>query len=367
MTNIQKKITLDPKYLSLSGRDKTKKTKTAKPKKIMSKPNHNPRTLRKKLIEKIKNYQQKYEVDELQPPVKETSFDDEFSTSLDFLQELSNKKKKKGMRKNNTNVSKTSQENSVDKIVSQVKNISKDATSNNITSSSNSTVISTSAPTESQHTESQHTESQHSPVITLSTKINDNQNRSTVKCKQPEYSCLKNGSRPTFREWKRMTQRNDTTHADPTNIKINIPSDNQMQQTPSQIERSSQLNKLKSDFKETNKLKSEIQNTTTPKKRCIAHKKIRTVKYKLGKTGKGVSVLVKNTNTRRRIKHEISLLQKKPISEVKQYLRDKNLLKVGSDAPNDVLRKMYEQAILSGELNNNNDDTLMHNFINDKK
>jgi len=79
-----------------------------------------------------------------------------------------------------------------------------------------------------------------------------------------------------------------------------------------------------------------------------------------------VSVLIKNTDTRRRIKHEISLLRQKAITEVKQYLREKNLLKVGSDAPNDVLRKMYEQAILSGDLNNNNDATLMHNFMNDK-
>ena len=109
------------------------------------------------------------------------------------------------------------------------------------------------------------------------------------------------------------------------------------------------------------------QTTNTPKKkRCVAHRKIKTVKYKLGKSDKEMSVLVKNTDTRRRIKHEISLLRQKAISEVKQYLRDKNLLKIGSDAPKDVLRQMYEQAVLSGDLNNNNDDTLMHNFMKDK-
>jgi hypothetical protein len=206
-----------------------------------------------------------------------------------------------------------------------------------------------------------------SPVtISTSVDINNPNTRTTMKHKQPEYSCLKNGSRPTFREWKKMTQRHDTPHVSPTNIKISLPNDNPLQKNPLHKERSEQLDKLKKDFKQITQSNTTPNANTPQKKRCVAHRKIKTVKYKLGKSEKGMSVLVKNTNTRRRIKHEISLLRQKAITEVKQYLRDKNLLKIGSDAPKDVLRQMYEQAVLSGDLNNNNDDTLMHNFMKDK-
>jgi hypothetical protein len=40
---------------------------------------------------------------------------------------------------------------------------------------------------------------------------------------------------------------------------------------------------------------------------------------------------------------------------------------VGSQAPNDVLRQIYETSILSGEINNKNSDVLMHNFLEEKE
>ena len=61
-----------------------------------------------------------------------------------------------------------------------------------------------------------------------------------------------------------------------------------------------------------------------------------------------------------------SALKQKTIHEIKLYLRSKNLLKVGSEVPNDVLRQMYENAILAGDVTNKSKDTLIHNYFNDK-
>jgi hypothetical protein len=94
----------------------------------------------------------------------------------------------------------------------------------------------------------------------------------------------------------------------------------------------------------------------------------RTLKYKLGKHANGtVSVLIKNSQTRRKIQTEQALLKQKSILDIKNHLRSNNLLKVGSNAPSDVLRHLYEQSILAGQIENKAKDTLIHNYFNDEK
>jgi hypothetical protein len=87
-------------------------------------------------------------------------------------------------------------------------------------------------------------------------------------------------------------------------------------------------------------------------------------KYKLGKHANGkVSILIKNAQTRKRVQQEHDNLKTQPILEVKNYLRGKNLLKIGSLIPDDVARELYEAAILTGDVRNQSSDTLMHNFF----
>ena len=88
-------------------------------------------------------------------------------------------------------------------------------------------------------------------------------------------------------------------------------------------------------------------------------------KYKLGKqlSKNKVSVLIKNKKTRKKIQHEEKLLKRIHIMDIKNQLVKMGLLKHGSTAPNDVIRKMYENAILSGEINNVNKEVLIHNYM----
>jgi len=90
-----------------------------------------------------------------------------------------------------------------------------------------------------------------------------------------------------------------------------------------------------------------------------------TKKYKLGKTpgGNVVGVLIKDNKTRHRVQEEHGVLRRESIVDIRKYLHDHGLLKIGSDAPPDVLRSMYETAKLTGDVNNVNKHVLLHNFM----
>tara|TARA_X000000950_G_scaffold267841_1_gene344699 strand:- start:50 stop:1177 length:1128 start_codon:yes stop_codon:yes gene_type:complete len=98
-------------------------------------------------------------------------------------------------------------------------------------------------------------------------------------------------------------------------------------------------------------------------------RKVKTYKrrLKLGKKGGVVSVLVKNNKTRKKIKNEHSTLKAKPIEDIKRYLRRHNLIKIGSTAPEEILRAMFETSYLSGDIYNKNSDILLHNFMLDEE
>ena len=88
-------------------------------------------------------------------------------------------------------------------------------------------------------------------------------------------------------------------------------------------------------------------------------------KYTLGKSNvyRKVGVLIKNKQTRKHILNAQKELKQTPISEVKKYLHDHGIMKVGSIAPNNVLRQTYECSRFAGEINNTNKDILLHNFM----
>ena len=228
------------------------------------------------------------------------------------------------------------------------------------------------------------------------------------------YGCLKSGIKPTFKMWQ--TRKQLPSFSEPT--PINIPTINSAV-TQNRTERLEQIkNKLKQlEEKDNNSITnvsssllekdkggfnlpnggsslplsslsgamnilsgsssgSKLLDSRLYEKESNKEKKeggtkvfVKTTthrKFTLGKSAikRQVGVLIKNKTTRKNILNAQRELKKKPIADIKKYLRQRGIIKVGSTAPNDVLRKMYEMSMLAGDITNTNKDVLIHNFIN---
>ena len=325
----QKTIKINPDLFSIKSNKKAK-TKVVT-KRVKPTGNIRPNKLKKQLLNKIKEYQQKNDDNAKYKKTSENDNDDEtfeseFEKSMGFLHSLTKKhnKTQKNIDKNKVNIS---------------MQIPPELNTNTI-----------------------------SPPIPL-----------PLSSINPPYGCLKNGKKPTYREWKNKTQRNAAS--------FNLD-DNKMDEAPqpipsivtsesdniySEVKKISPNQNNENDINTLNKreiklqeIKDKLQDKDKDQNKNYITKQIKTRKYKIGKRGKKVGILIKDRNTRRRIQHEHTLLKQKSILEVKNYLKKRNLLKVGSTAPNDVIRQIYEQSILCGDVKNLSDDALIHNYINEK-
>lgn len=208
------------------------------------------------------------------------------------------------------------------------------------------------------------------------------------------YGCLKNGTKPTYRTWNKTMKRNPIeTNINSDSIVLNSDRQQKLENLKNKIkEKQSKQNQNKehnSDGLSINKINSVIGTSTigatnndkiciktdtsgdTPSdkpdnvRRIKKMKKVTTIKkYKLGrsKNKRTIGMLIKNRNTRREVLLAQRDLKQTSINDVKQYLYDRNLIKRGSNVPNDVIRKMYENAKLTGEVYNLNNDIIVHNL-----
>jgi hypothetical protein len=185
----------------------------------------------------------------------------------------------------------------------------------------------------------------------------------------PVYGCLKNGSLPTFREFKNKTIKKPSGDSN-TSLTINEVTTKPIinaiiiePEKPDKPEKSelTLVNDLVpiniDDFgssKVTVPIPVQEKSLTKPK----------TIKYTLGKKDNIVSVLIKNAHTRKNIVDSIARVKETKITDMKKYLKQHNLLKSGSKCPPDIIKKIYEQSFLCGIIKNNNKDNLIENFLN---
>ena len=372
-----RKIVINDSFLNSNGGNKTRKNTGDRIKKEKPKPVIKPNSLKKTLLEKIKKHQQtekmsKQTVGQVNDGHSEEDlkFHDSFMNSLEYLNKLSEseKQKRREQKRDKKHANKTVKHmvpvggnRVIPNIATPIGNmISVDWPSdvgdkppievgNNqiqIEGQGQSIVhlsdLQNVSPTVSPIV-SPNINPTVSPTITPITPLYGGHNNAP----SPPHGCLKGGSKPTYREYHNKTVKNKPSITIQTSDRE--PRDMGQPTVDTDIKiRQQKLADLKKSHKKIRQTKRTTKKST----------------YTLGKTGGKVSVLIKNNATRRKIKREHGLLKQKPLNEIKKYLYDKNLIKIGSTAPNDVLRMLYEQSILAGDITNVEPATQLHNFMN---
>ena len=175
----------------------------------------------------------------------------------------------------------------------------------------------------------------------------------------PPYGCLKNGTKPTYRYWKNQTQRAMPT---PVPVSANAPlSQPAPFRPPSSYAPNMETVEIHQQMERRKKDKAVRPRLPPKQKRTL------TRTFFLGKSKHypRVGVLVSNKTIRKETSSKIQKLRHTPIEEVRRALIRKGLIKVGSNAPVDVLRKMYESIFLvCGEVQNHNPENLLYNYLN---
>ena len=394
-----KTIEINPSLFSVGGLSKKNRSKKNR---SMSAPLISPNILKNKLLKRIKDHKNK-ETENFDKSKKKdfseskkggsslnntSTYTDEFNDSIEYLQTLSKQKK-------------IDSENNIKREAIQRKTVK---------NYSSMPVVNLELPEELKESFINiNTETIQTNNILPNNISTNNISPNHILSNDIPYGILKGGSKPTYRQWNR-TQKNQQLGSNnlhlPTNApisereqRLNILKQKLKQQStivtqplqvaPLQVVPQSNLEQIlltqnliqkpEQEFiiNTQNEPKIPVINSLSQNIEGGENKKIKTTKkllkktihkkYTLGKSNikRTVAVLLKDKNTRKNIINAQKDLRDKSVSDVKTYLRKHNLIKIGSNAPNDVIRKIYESAMLAGEITNNNKETMIHNFIKD--
>ena len=407
----KKTINISPELFNLSGGNKTQKHREKKHRPKMA-PLISPNILKKQLLDRIKehkNSENKKRFDSTHSAKELGSFTDEFMESINYLSSLSKEKKTLEHEENKKRelLHRKTVKNPIGYSSSYIYGSGSEGRSESMP------FVQLELPNELKE----------NPLIPIN-NININPIVEPLKINQSlnqdvPYGCLKGGIKPTFRSWNN-TRKNYTPQFEQSKFRASFASDNF---SHSNIDNNNQLvsnnNSMISEREKRlrilqEKMKKQNDNTNThsveniisqhlpshqlpsvsnvPQQNSVPIQNIevspsnintplpesiepyqhprlikKTIKrkYTLGKSAikKKVGILIKDNQTRKKVINAQKELKKMPLTDVKNYLRDHGLMKVGSNAPNDVIRKIYESSMLTGEVVNNNKDVLLHNFL----
>lgn len=391
---MSKKIEINPTLFKIKNNTIKNKRKSVK-----KNQNQNISSLRKKILEQLnKKTQEKKTNNNDKKNTKNiaTGLNDSFTNSLNFLE-----KELKDNSNDNSNLSNTDkQDNSSQVLEKKTKSaISTDTASNGVkkpivnNTEKKSKIeivenVNLELPESLQEiqldTNKNLQESNIKITTTPSNKCNTRKNRD-----EPQYGCLKNGLKPTLSKDK--TAKNRIMFSDKLehffDEKENIKKNDILEPKPKidvdeKPKISDEIIPLSIDEfpEELNSVLPEIKRKKPKQNRPIHNQTLTNIKKNkknrvnktikiLGKDEKKkkVSLIINNNNIRKTIKKEKHILNTTPIKKIKKHLKEKGLIQVDSNAPEDVLRTIYTNSKLSGDVENKNGDMLINNYLNDKE
>lgn len=384
----KKTIQINPELFKVPG-SKTKKNRGKR--ELAINPIINPNNLKNKLLKRIKEHKNKelkgggLNANVSSETKATASYSDEFYGAIDYLSDLSKKQKQEKALHNRT---------------LKAPNTPTIGTSNGI-SGGDTQRISLELPPE---LEESSIRPQTDTVYSMNYRLSDN----------IPYGCLKNGKKQTYREWKELTNPSfdlPSMVRPPTPPKQNLlvsqaavtsTREQRLEQIKDKLRRIQEEETVSKNktLEELGMVEQAFKNEKTPvidelpdfddKKTSMPdihdlinqrNEKIekentkqytkKTVKRKftLGKSDKlrRVAILIKNRDTRKKIVETQKKLKKTHITDVRKHLNRQGLIKIGSTCPPDIQRKIFESAMLAGDITNTNKETLLHNFLHSDK
>lgn len=420
----KKTIKINPELFNMSGGNKTQKNRERKQRHVKAQL-INPTAIKRQLLSRIKEHKNS-EHKSREPPKRLASetksktsedigaFTDEFMDSINYLSSLSKERKELDIKENYENVIREKRENFLKKTVKNPTIYNQPSNAygynNNLGPMQ---YVQLELPDELRENPLVRVNNIAPPNISVSPEIKINlrpptsisTSISTSLSEDVPYGCLKGGSKPTYRAWQ-STRKNhgDFQHTAPVqratfseNPGINYglqernrsmeisEREKRLKMLQEKMKRQQHLLQAEKQFSNQNLLISPIitaissSNSEEPKNdlqglvddyihepKKMIKRTIRR-KYTLGKSAikKQVGILIKDNRSRKNVLNAHKELKKKPLNDVKNYLRDHGLIKVGSNAPNDVLRKIYESSMLTGDVTNNSKEIFLHNFLSE--
>ena len=390
MPSSSKQIQINPELFNISGssgrssKNTTRKRKEKPVINTMIRPNN----VKKELMKKIKRHQ---ETKDKSKSDNVEEFTSQFNDSMKYLESVRSERQKNRYLKEQ-------------KEHDELNNLSTHTSTPRHTSTPKSSNISYKSNINYERAAIE-PEEPSGPVISVNTELpsvfNNNKQLNTIIKDPPPYSNLKNSNKPTYKEWKRQTMKKSRfsdeiiNPTDPSTITrqskgsgyntdeykppINVIDEHEFNRvTHENNQRKKLLDKIKFRLKQQNverikqHRKQQLRKSIDKQNKDNLHNK--TVKnYEKYETfGKRVlegkvSVLVKDRQTRKKIELEKKQLRKHDIHKIRLYLQKHGLLKVGSPAPDDILRELYEQSFLTGDVSNKSKDILVHNYLNNEQ
>jgi hypothetical protein len=421
---LKKTIKINPELFNISNKTK-KREKNSRP--VNNNINIKPNSIKKELLNRIKQHRTKDVINNASTTPSQNNFTDEFTDSINYLSSLSKKHKEDNERtqKHESFISNKTLKNYNSTTSNNLTTSNNFQVNTNPNQISNSPFVNLELPDELKETYTPALiESTHAPIkinenpqfndvpygclkggikptfrnwnstrknyenisinkntqpfVKQSSSINLNQNNESFNLNERErrLELLKTKMKKQENEQNIIQSINNnnpnaSTDTSPTlsiqTQPLNVIQDsiqaqpqNQSPTTPPDI------STLNTNIPSSIELKQILEESIPKPEKQFIKKTIRR-KYTLGKSKKNntVSILLKDNNTRKNVLNANKELKRTSMNEVKKYLKNRGLIKVGSNAPNDVLRKTYESAMLAGDILNKNKDTLLHNFIND--